>query len=109
MEGNLDLGGLARAAPFVGGGSASAANAQASQQALRSLGFLPATCCHGEGRRIQQAHQLGVAWPGHGCDDISNGQGSCLRAQRPVQAAVVVAFPFWLFWVSRRNLHQQHR
>ena len=105
----LYLRGLARATPFVGGGGASAANAEASQQALRPLGFVPAAWRHGEGSRAQQAHQLGVARPGRGCDDISNGQGSCLRTQRPVHAAVLQAIPFWLFWVSRRNLHHQHK
>ena len=100
----LDRRGFARATPFVGGGRASAANAEASQQALRSLGFVLAAWRHGEGRRVQQAHQLGVPRPGHSCDHISNGQGSCLRAQRPVHAAVVQAIPFWLFWVSWRNL-----
>lgn len=105
---HLDLRGLEGAAAFVGGASPSAAHAQASQEPLRALGFVPAALGQGECRWVQQAHQLGVAWPGRCGDHISNGNGSCLRAQRPVHAAVVQAIQLYLFCVSRRYLQQQH-
>lgn len=92
----------------MGGASPSAAHAQASQEALRALGFVPAALGQGECSRVQQAHQLGMTRPGRYGDHISDGDGSCLGAQRPVDAAVVQAIQLYLFWVSRRYLQQQH-
>ena len=69
-----------------------------------ALGLLPVACAHGEGRGVQQAHQLGMAWARGTGDDVCNGEGCRLRAQRPVHAAVVQAGPALLLWVPGGHL-----